>query len=773
MDSRTDIPGKVVLSIHATDLAPWGSPPTPVLPRWYFETLHSTRLPSPLWELSAKTSLRTLGDLATLWEYRSRPLAKEEHDALIRLANRIARPPDYQVVIPEGLHIGLLLRCPLKVRTVNCLRRELDEHLPSPLAFTEPDPVGEMTVGDLLRITNFGLVSLLDLMCVIESAQSLGYFREPAVAHPYAQSPSALSAHSALPAQAAVEPPDPADIAWESTVVVLQRLLAAAAGVNGSRTLADALSSDLGGLATTLGMADHLAGIPLADLTGEPDMANESLAALSQLWESLSPTEQVILHKRMLAADPITLEELGEMADLTRERIRQIEKRIESRLNHPSITGPAVKCWIGVLAILLRRKLGPITSQSNLEERISATFPTTDDPEEHKQAVIKMARQLLQQELDYSYGDDLCLSPEARTAIKKLKEQASLLADEIGLIDNTALRNCLPDEAWQQHWEALLQQAGLQRLNGLLALRDTAKAKAKAALLAIGRPASKEEVGELSGLRPDRAGAQLSLLPGVVRADKHRWGLAEWVEDEYEGIPAEIIQRINEDGGSTRLNRLLEELPRMFGVAESSVKAYLDTPAFHVEHGWVKEAEDPTLFTHRLEDIVDGYDDNGDPYWEFEVEDRHLDGYSLHGVPGEVAVALGCGFGDKTIAMVRSPAGCSDISIIWRKTSILGPEIGRLGSALRILSIYSEERAILIIHSESEVSFAPAPNLDQRIDGNARSTLRSIYPHLADQPRQFKGVKVGVPIVGRITTSTPVQESQPGINRQDCKGSEN
>ena len=59
---------------------------------------------------------------------------------------------------------------------------------------------------------------------------------------------------------------------------------------------------------------------------------------------------------------------------------------------------------------------------------------------------------------------------------------------------------------------------GLLRLSGLLALRDTAKARARAALISIGRPATKEEVAQQCGLDPTRAAAQLSAMDDVVRA---------------------------------------------------------------------------------------------------------------------------------------------------------------------------------------------------------------------------------------------------------------
>ena len=737
-----------------TSLALWSSPPTPVLPQWYFEMQSSIPLSTTLQALaSLRPRLHTLGDLANLWEHRNQPLTKQEQQALVTMINRIGPPHDTHVVIPKGLSVSRLLTCPFTVRTLNCLQKLLAHNSSSSLI--EMTVLEELSVGDLLRIPNFGLTSLLDLMCVVEAAQNIGYFQEPTLTYPYTQSPIASTTHSMLATQEPPEPPDPVDVAWESTIILLKRLLKAAVEINKSHTLLETLNGALGELAATLGMTDYLNEISLADLTGKTNLAQQSRAALSEFWESLSEVEQTILHKRMLNHNPLTLEELGETANLTRERIRQVEKRIESRLHHPSITGPAVKCWIGMLAILLRHKLGPITNPHDLDTQVSATFPVPDNPTEHNRTIAEMARYLLQQELGYSSAGDFCLSPEVTTVTRQLNSQSKALADDLGLLDEVALQEaCLPNETWLTYWDALLKQAGLHRLSNHLALRDTSKARVKAALLSIGHPATKEEIGELCNLKPDRAGAQLSLLTGVVRADKYRWGLTEWVDDEYEGIPAEIIQRINEDGGSTRLNRLLEELPRMFGVAESSVKAYLDTPAFRIEQGWVMVANTPNIFLRRLEDVVDGYDDNGDPYWEFEIEDRHLSGYSLHGVPYEVATALGCKFDGKTTAKVRSPVNCQDISIIWRKTSMHGPEIGRLGPALRNAQITDGSQASLIIHSSSEVSLAPARSSNTQRQDKAHLGMSAIPPSFINQSSRFAGVKVQAPIKGRFSAPT-------------------
>lgn len=751
--------------MNSTAPAPWGSPPTPVLPRWFIEQMPFTPLP---WALRQNpdpgTPLEVVGDLTRFWEHRSRSLTSDEHDALVALAtptgvNNHSGPPEDLVVIPAEADILRLLGYPLRRRTRNCIRRAVHAK-----KLREGQPV---TVGQLLSLQSFGIRSLLDLMCIVEAALNA----ELLLPSPTGRSPALTTpsdASTALP-----DPSDPLSIAWDSATVLLRRLFIAASEIDGAQTLGDALNSDLGGLATTLGMADHLNGVAITDLTGEPALAHESLSALSEFWESLSAVERSILEKRLLTANPLTLEEVGQTANLTRERIRQIEKRVKNRLDDPPDAGAEAKNWMSILAVLLCQAVGPITSQDDLEVHVTAAFPTHNKSKEDNGAMTEMARHLLRQELGYSRVDGLCLSPAALAVIRELKDRAGSLADEIGLLEESELQGWLPDESWHQHWETLLEQSGLHRLSNHLALRDTSKARAKAALLSIGRPATKEEIGELSDLRPDRAGAQLSLLPGVVRADKYRWGLAEWVDDEYEGIPAEIIQRVNEDGGSTRLNRLLEELPRMFGVRESSVRAYLDTPAFRVEHGWVSIADNPEVHLGLLQDVIDGYDDNGDPYWTFEIEDRHLSGYSIHGVPGEVAAALSCEFGGRTTTTVRSPADCQDISVIWRTTSMHGPEIGRLGSALRAVGVRGGDTMALIIHGPSEISVTRAPKTAQpAFKGGTHTTLRAISPTFADGSKEYTGVQIGTPIAGRLTTTAPIGSGLSGRSEQDHNDSE-
>ncbi len=49
--------------------------------------------------------------------------------------------------------------------------------------------------------------------------------------------------------------------------------------------------------------------------------------------DGLDERESRILRERILAEDPKTLQELGDEFELTRERVRQIEKKIVNRLS--------------------------------------------------------------------------------------------------------------------------------------------------------------------------------------------------------------------------------------------------------------------------------------------------------------------------------------------------------------------------------------------------------------------------------------------------------
>lgn len=687
--------------------APWGNPRTPLLPRWYLTTHGAAVLPTGFTNVYPR--VQRVRDLGYFWEFYDGPLDKDASWALRDFATRKLPPKLLRVLDPE-IEPERLDNLPLAIRTRNCLQRGRGSVLGG-------------TVEELMRLPNFGITSLLDLMCVLEAAALHGIHPGEMLMVPNTAEETAQHA-----SEEQDQPPQTADAArhsdaWELTV-------AAAREFRGASTFGDLLRLDLSDLVTAAGADAALDESPLQ--TRDETLAVRAVDAVQACLEDMPEMQRLVAAERVVAAQAKTLEELASVTGLSRERMRQLDHKARADLEDAA--GPI----LGVLALVAAGRLGSITTTREIDNQVVELLPELPGSTE----ALAITRRLLRSRLDYRCREGLCLSRAAAEAAVTLKDAAKSLADDAGLLDADRLREVL-DAEWGDEIEALVRWIGWSRVSGQIALRETVRSRVKAALLKIGSPATKSELAEESGLTETQVAGALSNIASAARADIHRWGLREWIDDVYEGIPAEILQRINEDGGSTRLNRLLDELPRLFGVNEASVWAYLNTPAFRVEHGWVSEASESDIQLRRLDDVIDGRDGNGDPYWTFEIAQRHLDGYSLQGVPPEIAAALGCHFGSRSTAGVRSPEGYQPISVIWRKTSIHGPEIGRLSPVLRALGANECADVRLTVHDPSEVSLC--------LTSKPSSPLPIHYPqHPASAPSSYQRLP---PTMGGVTTA--------------------
>ena len=73
-----------------------------------------------------------------------------------------------------------------------------------------------------------------------------------------------------------------------------------------------------------------------------------------------------------------------------------------------------------------------------------------------------------------------------------------LCRDDVGLIDETRLRAIAGEQGWEMSVDELIDTCGLPKLHGSLAMADTAPAAGKAALLALGRPATLHELATIT-----------------------------------------------------------------------------------------------------------------------------------------------------------------------------------------------------------------------------------------------------------------------------------
>ena len=587
------------------------------------------------------------------------------------------------LVWPNGLDRSLLLWLPIAVRTRNCLQQANLMEGDTPLRAL-----------DLLHLPNFGRTSLADLLLTVEKflLDCTHNTNPPSTYRPRWTATSRNIRNDSAAAPNETEAPFEQ---WNRAGEILRPLLATSADLLGTRTLADALHPELMRLASKMRIAPTLQSIRIDEaIEGTPSLPVLVASRLRQTLDATSERQHIIVRNRLIQTPPATLEEVGFQIGVTRERIRQIQAKLEQKID------AALGKELGVIASTLQDQFDPMVPHDDLERRIEEVVP------DESPIVTGLFRKALMSSIGYTLNDGVYVDERAVRVLRSVRTRARTLADDVGLVHENQLIENLPGEEWRRFWPWLRERSDLHTLNGMLALRDSAKARVKAALLSIGHPATREEIGSVCGYEKTRVGAYLSNVPSVVRADKERWGLREWIDDEYDGIVGEIIQRIEEDGGATTTERLLTELPSKFNVSPMSVRAYMQTQRFEIRDGSISLASASSVQLRYLEDVIHGRDDNGAPYWTFVVESRYLEGYSVVGIPPEFAKELGCSPDSGLGARIENLPNCRELSLRWRLASTTGASLGYLSEPLRQLGLHPGDHARVTIKGTRSVELS-------------------------------------------------------------------
>ena len=618
-------------------------------------------------------------------------------DHMLRAIEKRTFPDPYCVVFPPGLDRSTLRNLPFRVRTRNCLTNAG--------LFQGNNAV---MVGDLTRIRNFGRGSLQDLLLVVERFIK-EHIPDADANWTIQHAPNGPTDSRSLESEFHEQEANYMAAVGE----LISPLMAAALEFQGATTLADILSPEILQLASTL---DLLAKAKEIDIESIVDSSARPSSIIfdrsSQIYDSMKPKERTILDLRILPSQRKTLSEVAAILGNSKERVRQIQVKLEQKIE-ASLGGE-----LHTMSKVMKAQLGPMVRERDVDLRVDRLFI------DRASGGGTIARHAVKARLGYERTvNGVCLDACAIRVVTDVKSTLIRSADDAGIVDEKRGRSALSGHGWFNRWSLVLDCCGLQEIFGSLALRETARARVKAAIIAAGEPVTRDEIAERCGLTAAKTGAALASLPSLVRADKSRWGLAEWIDDEYEGIPTEIVQRIQEDGGLTTAERLFEELPRKFGVSVASVQAYLQTAKFAVSDGHVSLADSSSIRLRHLDDVIDGRDNRGAPYWTFEVHERHLAGYSLAGVPPELAKFAGCAPDSAVRVNVASPPGCGEVSVRWPLASIAGATIGYLAEPLRRLGIRGGNRVRITIDDARSVELTLESAAGPRAVSSARSIV--------------------------------------------------
>ncbi len=561
-------------------------------------------------------------------------------------------PPMETVAWPPGLDRAVLSELRLPTRIWNCLR-----------GARLTNGQFQLSVLALMSIPNFGRGSLADLLLTVEKYLIDRMASNKTIDHPR----------------------DPSE-RWRIAEDCLVPLLATSADIIGISTLADALRPELMRLACRMGLDSTLREIELHEATlGIPSVPALVVRRLRETLNSLDEKQHKIVQARLIQSPPAALQKVGNLIGVTRERVRQIQVKLESKIE------AALGTELHVVAFTLQERLDPVTSAIELKRRIEQITSDADE------TVASLFHSALIKAMNLTQKGEWYTTDLAEQVIRDVHNKAKELADDVGLVQEWDLVRSLPDDKWRQFWPRLSRRIGLYSFYGSFALRDSSKARAKAALISLGRPATRDEIGAVCGQEPNRVGANLSNISSVVKADRDRWGLYHWVEDEYDGIVGEIVQRIEEDGGVTTTERLLREIPSKFNVSSNSVRAYMYTSRFEIRNGSISLANPASIRLRDFDDAIEGRDEKGAPFWTFVVEDRYLEGYSVVGLPPEFAQALGCAPDSNVNVKIINLPDCRALSVNWRLASLTGASLGHLAKPIRQLGLRAGDRVRVTI----------------------------------------------------------------------------
>lgn len=494
------------------------------------------------------------------------------------------------------------------------------------------------------------------------------------------------------------------------------------------RLLEAALKDPGASVADALGHDPHN-GYGATCLSALGDLGFEQFGAIFDRWyDDLPSRESTIVRKRTFCHEIATLQELGDSIGLTRERARQLEKRLKDQFSDW-----AEKNGVEVQARVARRILGPVTRTARAQDTLALLLTESRHQESALFALLALAG-------PYRTEHGWLVRSDSRDHVARLRSKFSESADRIGHVPGRVVDE-LTDGLFAGAGErdAFLEETlHMARIGGRWAIRDNLRVRVLFALESIGRPATKQEIADVAGL--DNSPQLLNWLSRtdfVCRADKERWGFVEWIDDPYDGIAGEIKQRILEDGGQTSVVRLVQELPEMFGVSETSVRAYLNAPVFVVREGLVRLATDDevkstyfgsTECTTAAVRLADGE-------WaaRIQVEQRFFSGFSAM-IPGSVAAE--CGFRPGDSLSVPAIGYSHEVSLNWNPTNPMRMmSIGRIGPVLNDLGL-SDGDDVVIAPSQDGVRFfrsedAPVSEegslTDENVGGQVENILDSLF----------------------------------------------
>jgi hypothetical protein len=409
-------------------------------------------------------------------------------------------------------------------------------------------------------------------------------------------------------------------------------------------------------------------------LTNVADTSRSLTELVKDLLSAFDERELMVLRNRVLPVPATaTLEELGQRAGVTRERIRQLETRLHERL--VARLAEAVFDSIRRRAETLRETLGSAVPASTLEWIDPELFPSfqggNDESAVTREVMLWVAG-------PYELRDEwLVLDRTLREKSKQALNRA--VSNNLFLVAadaSTALSSLGIVERHHSQW--IDELGGFRKVDqGWVVFSGSLVEKCINWIRYRQAPVPVTELAVVTGTESERSLRNRLLddrrLKRITR--QGHIALREWQQfDEYTGVAEEIAQEIERLGGAASIEHLVNVISARYGVSPNSVRQYASAPMFiRGQDGKVRRRP----LDQRLTIDADAADSAGcyfiDGAWSLRCEVT-LDTLRGSGrpVPVGFAAAVGCQPGER----IKFCSDSGDVVLSWPETAASGPNLG-------------------------------------------------------------------------------------------------
>lgn len=320
---------------------------------------------------------------------------------------------------------------------------------------------------------------------------------------------------------------------------------------------------------------DRLADLCAADILPDVDHGRVAATVVEGALAGLDDRDIAILRDRVMADEPMTLDDLGTRFEVTRERIRQIETQLIRRLRERMHGSD-----LGALATIAASAIGNVVSLRALLQRfptLSERIPSIGQP---------VWRFLDRLDDAYEIKDGWCARGRVVDAVQDTVAVLRDAASGATFVELGALEDL--DIELSEPW---LAYCGVTILRGCALLgRGGMLDRAEVILHTQQEPMSPEDlVAEMSLDRSPRSlRNQLAEDDRFTRVDRNRWALSSWGMSGYLGLRKMIGRSLSAAGGAISLDQLIEEITGQFDVSPSSVVAYASSFPYVTSKGIVR-----------------------------------------------------------------------------------------------------------------------------------------------------------------------------------------